>query len=225
MRHRLRVGVLPLGLAVGLSLGLGLACGQRALNRAHAATLIKALDDFARKPYFWLQTDTPFRSLFRCETQAEVERAPLNPFLIARGWVRYEMRSTIIGFGTKVTCPAFALTPAGAAASHTWTRARGSMAGETSWAVPIGRRELMAVTGLTPAPDGSTTTEFDWKWEPNDIGTSLRGSISDAERFFDRVRKGRATCRRWDDGWRCRLDTWTTVADAAGEFSPARSRP
>lgn len=53
---------------------------------------------------------------FKCLSQAEVERAPLNRFLVERGRVRYETRTTTIGFGTSASCPALGLTPDGKAA-------------------------------------------------------------------------------------------------------------
>jgi hypothetical protein len=215
---------LHVGLAV-VTLSMTVACGQRALDRERATVLIKDLDGFKGEPFFWIRTNMPFRSTFKCETQAEVERAPLHQFLTRQGWVRYETRSTVVGFDTKVSCPSLTLTPAGDAASARWTKARGSMAGESSWAVPIGRRELVAVTGLTSAPDGSTSAEFEWRWVANDIGTALRQSIPGADSFFDRTRKGHATCRRYDDGWRCTLGMWPTPADALGEFAPPLFTP
>ena len=100
-----------------------------------------------------------------------------------------------------------------------WERGRGSMMGETSWAVPIGHRELVQVTGISPAPDGSRTVEYDWRWVADETGTLLRQSVPAADSFFDRPKKARATCRRWDDGWRCQLGMWTTAADGLRRWS------
>lgn len=112
-----------------------------------------------------------------------------------------------------------ALTPAGEAASATWTRRRLPSDEDVAWMVPIGRRELLAVRELSEAPDGSTQVEFDWKWTPNDTGTALRKSVAEANVFFDQTRTGRASCRRPDGGWQCQLGMWAP-ADALGEFRP-----
>jgi hypothetical protein len=125
---------------------VGLACSDRDLSREHAANLIQTVEGFKRQPHFWIRTEMPFRSIFKCETQADVERAPLNQLVVKLGWVRYETRSAVVGFDKKVECPAMTLTSAGKAASAKWERGRGAMGGETSWAVPIGRRELVQVT-------------------------------------------------------------------------------
>jgi hypothetical protein len=134
--------------------------------------------------------------------------------------VRYETREAILGFGTKTSCPAIALTPAGQAASAQWTRGHDVSSEGIAWAVPIGQRELVGVTGITAAPDESTQVEFDWKWTPNETGLALRKSVRDANVFFDQARKGRASCRRSDDGWRCQLGMWMTPAEALGELLP-----
>jgi hypothetical protein len=199
---------------------VGLACSDRDLSREHAANLIQTVEGFKRQPHFWIRTEMPFRSIFKCETQADVERAPLNQLVVKLGWVRYETRSAVVGFDKKVECPAMTLTSAGKAASAKWERGRGAMGGETSWAVPIGRRELVQVTGISPAPDGSRVVEYEWRWVADETGTLLRQTVPAANSFFDQARKARATCRRWDDGWRCQLGMWTTAADGLGEFSP-----
>jgi hypothetical protein len=212
MRRRIKFAILVAATS--------LACTNHDLTRERAADLVRTLDGFKREPHFWLQTEMPFKSVFKCESQTEVERAPLNQFATSMNWVRYETRSTVVGIDTKADCPSMALTAAGNTASAKWQRGRASLAGETSWAVPIGQRELVQVTGLVAAPDGSTVVEFEWKWVPNETGTLLRRSVPQANNFFDRPKKGRANCRRWDDGWRCTLGMWTTAADGLGEFTP-----
>jgi hypothetical protein len=133
--------------------------------------------------------------------------------------VRYETREAILGLRSKASCPALALTPAGSAESTRWTRGRGDPSLGTAWEVPIGRRELVDVTKLTGGPDGSVEVEFDWKWTANEMGAALRGAVPKAEAFFDQTNKGRATCRRQNETWRCALGMWMTPADGVGEFS------
>jgi len=193
-------------------------CSDGALTEANAARLISEADGFKREAHFWIHTDAPLRSAFRCLTQQEVDRMPLNRFVVQRGWVRYEARDAVVGVRTKQSCPAMALTSAGSAASAHWTRGPGDSDLGNAWAVPIGQRELVAVTKLTPAPDGSTQVEFDWKWSVNETGASLRQSVPKADVFFDHARKGRATCRREKNAWRCVLGMWMTPVDGLGEF-------
>lgn len=209
---RFRLGVVLL--VATISLG----CSERTLSRDSAARLISALDGFKREAHFRIQTGVPLQSAFSCYSQAEVERAPLNQFVVARGWVRYETREAVIGFGTKASCPAMALTPAGEVASAQWTRGRVVSNQGTGWAVPIGRRELVGVTAVEAAPDGSTQVEFDWKWVANETGAALRNSVPQAKGFFDQTRKSRASCRRTGGDWLCQLGMWGTPADAIGEL-------
>ena len=196
------------------------ACSQETLNSERAASLITETDGFKREAHFTIQTDAPMQSAFECLAQAEVERMPLHRFAMERGWVRSETRKARLGFGKTASCPAMALTPAGQAASAAWTRGRVAAAPEgVAWSVPIGRREFVGAPKLTTAPDQSTQLDFDWKWAPNDAGMALRQSLVQANLFFDQKRAGRASCRRFDEGWRCELALWTSPADA-GEFRP-----
>jgi hypothetical protein len=212
MRYRLAV--------IWLTTTANLACSGGALDGERAAGLIGDLDQFKREAHFRIQTGVPLQSAFKCLAQEEVSRVPVNRFAVDRGWVRFEPRAAVLGFGTKTSCPAMVLTPSGVAASAGWTRGRTTTPGSdgASWGVPIGRRELLAVTKLTAAPDDSMQVEFDWRWTPNETGTALRQSVTKAGALFDQIRKGRASCRRLDRGWRCQLGMWTTPADALGEL-------
>lgn len=211
MRHRLLLLLIAI---------TSIACSEKTLNPERAASLIADLDGFKRHAHVAIHVGVPFRSISRCLSQAEAERTPLNQFAVDRGWVRYDTREAIVGVGMKASCPALALTPAGEAASAQWSRGRGGRSEGTSWAVPIGQRELVGVTRLTTAPDESIQVEFDWKWTPRETGKALEKAVPTAKAFFDETRKGRASCRRSDEGWRCQLGMWTTPADVLGEFSP-----
>lgn len=212
MRHRLALTMLAAAAAC--------ACSQDTLNSERAASLISGTDGFKREAHFTIQADTPMQSAFECLAQAEVERMPLHRFAAARGWVQYEGRNASFGFGKTASCPALELTPTGQAASAAWTRGRVASAPEgVAWSVPIGRRELIGAPRLTTASDESVQVEFDWKWAPNDTGLALRQAVERASFLFDQKRTGRASCRRFDEGWRCELALWTSSADA-GEFQP-----
>jgi len=90
----------------------------------------------------------------------------------------------------------------------------------TAWSVPIGRRELLAVTGIATAPDASSQVEYEWTWTPNDTGMALRSFVPDAATFFDQGRRARfmPSIKRWL-GISVR-HVWTSAADALGELSP-----
>ena len=196
------------------------ACSRDTLSSERAANLIAGSDEFKREAHFTIQTDAPMQSAFECLAQTEVERIPLHQFAVERGWVRYEARNASLGFGKTASCPALAMTPTGQSASAAWTRGRVASAPEgVAWSVPIGRREFIGAPRLTTASDESVQVDFDWKWTPNDAGMALRQSVDQSNLFFDQKRTGRATCRRFDEGWRCELALWTSPADA-GEFQP-----
>jgi hypothetical protein len=165
---RYAVGVLLLAVTASLS------CTEGGLTRGRASELIQALDGFKRVAYLRLPIGAPFRSTFRCESQASVERDPVNQFLIKQGWVRYGTRRTTVGLGQREDCPILLLTPIGVTASAHWTQARRPYPDEAHWHLPIGDRTLIQITGLTAAPDGSTIAEFHWKWTSNKLGETLR---------------------------------------------------
>jgi hypothetical protein len=202
-----------------LAVTVAVACSDRALTAERAARVIAELDEFRREAHFTIHTGVPLQSAFRCLSEAEVQRTPVAQVAAERGWVRYETRQGILGFGAKVSCPAIVLTPAGETASAQWTRG-GAVSGGTAWAVPIGTRELVAVTEVATAPEGSSQVEFQWKWSPNETGTALRRLASKANVFFDQIKSNRASCRQSDGGWQCQLGMWTSAADAFGEFMP-----
>jgi hypothetical protein len=212
MRHRVALVI--------FAAAANCACSRGTLSSERAASLITGTDGFKSEAHFTIQTDAPLQSAFKCLTQAEIERIPLNQFAVQRGWIRYEVRDAVLGFGRTGSCPAMTLTPTGEAASATWTRGRVASSPEgVAWSVPIGRREFMRVARLTTAPDKAIHVEFDWKWTPNDAGMALKKSIDGANLFFDQTRTGRASCRRFDADWRCQLALWTSPDDA-GEFRP-----
>ena len=84
------------------------------------------------------------------------------------------------------------LTPSGVDA------VRSAMPGEQNngslLALPVARRELVAITGITKQ-DNSADVEFTWKWTPlNEIGAALYSA--------DPQYKSVVGFRKYDDGWR-----------------------
>lgn len=193
-------------------------CSDGPLTAKEAGARIAELDEFKREARFTLNVGRPFQSAFRCYSEAEVASVPINTFVVDRGWVRYERREGNFGFGAKGACPAFGLTPAGARASAQWRQSPDNSGG-TIWTVPIGRRELVAVTTLTTTSGGSTQVDFTWRWAPDETGVALRQSVNSARALFDATRTGQASCRRVNHDWRCQLALWTNAAEAAGELA------
>jgi hypothetical protein len=197
-------------------------CSGGTLDRKQASRLIANLEGFKESAAFSIAIESSFfRESFplRCRTQAELEHHPVNVLLVKLGWVRYESRSIAVGFHEQADCPVMVLTEAGKSASAAWQAGPGSSGKGTAWTIPIGQRELVDVTGLTDAPGGSKLVEFEWKWAPNRLGTTLDESIAEASVFFRKSRKGSADCQRWDDGWRCRLTHIGNAFDDLGQFS------
>src|SRR5436189_4424829 len=78
---------------------VSLACSERTLTSERAASLIADLDQFKREAYFSIETGVPLQTAFKCLDQAQIARAPLVSFGVERGWVRFESRETVLGFG------------------------------------------------------------------------------------------------------------------------------
>lgn len=117
------------------------------------------------------------------------------------------------------------LTDAGKSASGDWRQAG------DGWTIPVARRELVEVTGLTGG-DGeskSARVEYTWRWKPLGIGTNFDMTSADYQRLPESVRrspagasladalrgvgtvtffeggkpqKGSAALQKYDDGWR-----------------------
>src|SRR5687768_15904437 len=94
-----------LGIVLVLATTL-VGCFDGALTEDQAAKLISEADGFQRDAHFWIRTEVPLQSAFRCLSREEVDRQPLNRFVMERGWVQYETREAIVGLRTKAACPA-----------------------------------------------------------------------------------------------------------------------
>lgn len=65
--------------------------------------------------------------------------------------------------------------------------------------VPLAKKELIAVTAVRPAPDGTATAELSWRWLPNEIGSAFRSGV-----VHDRLASthaARATLLHDGSGW------------------------
>jgi hypothetical protein len=213
------------------------ACGSKQLNRSRAADLIKASDEFQKPAAITLspqydqsvalvgtgsQTTPKDEFALRRFFESHPELAVLNHLGLA------EFKVTKIDYPNSASSPvtvAATLTEAGRSASKDWQQQSGG-----GWEIPVARRELVEVTGLTGGEGESKTAkvEYTWRWRPVGAGTyfdtasadyrklsdSLRNpggqSFADVLRdagkviFFDSstTQTGAATLRLYDDGWR-----------------------
>lgn len=138
-----------------------------------------------------------------------------------------EFKVTNIQYPDSASSPvtvASSLTSKGNSASRQWQQEGGG------WTIPIAKRELVEVTGLTGGEGESkqARVEYTWKWQPTEAGASfdvsgqayqslpssvrenLKGaSFGDMLRTagqsipFDssKTQRGAATLRLYDDGW------------------------
>ena len=198
------------------------ACSDRGLSRSRAEQLITSHDTFKAQAFFSFTTEMGFTKgtiASACLGQADVERDPATAMLLKSGWVSIDTRPTAIWIGRQANCPALVLTPKGQEASARWQSRPTGIGQGWSWSIPIGERKLVEITGLTQGPDGATYAELTWKWNPNSMGEQLQASaLPKAKEFFELTRRGRASCRLWDDGWRCKMDHIGTRFEDAGQF-------
>ena len=117
------------------------------------------------------------------------------------------------------------LTEKGSTASRQWQQAGGR------WAIPIAKKEVVEVTGITAGEGDAKTAraEYTWRWQPTDVGksfdksdsayqnvpASIRSNLGGASMadmmrqlgnsvVFDssQTLKASASFRLFDDGWR-----------------------
>lgn len=99
----------------------------------------------------------------------------------------------------------------------------------TADSIPIAKKEIAEITGITKQGEDAAQVQFAWKFVPNEIGKAfdtstiefknlpsnlqqlLDGTLPPSDVVFKRknqtmsfaaVRQGQATFRRYDDGWR-----------------------
>ncbi len=159
------------------------ACSPRNfLTRRLALDLILSSSEFRAQQRFALQTGV---------LSSKDYPSPEYLVLQHRGWI----------FATATPCPRditpppcwdLILTPSGVDAVR--SALPPDQAGGSSLAVPVAKRELVAVTGI--AKEGnSADVEFTWKWAPlNEIGAALYSG--------DLQYRSTVGFRDYDDGWR-----------------------
>jgi hypothetical protein len=134
----------------------------------------------------------------------------------------------------RIEYPASASSPVVVSSSLTGkgsTAARQWQQGGSSWAIPVAKKEVIEVTGITTGEGDAKTAraEYTWRWQPTDIGksfdksdsayqnlpASIRSNLGEAS-MADMMRqlgnavvldssqtqKASASFRLYDNGWR-----------------------
>jgi hypothetical protein len=159
------------------------SCSPRdVLSRRLAADLISAADQFKAPQQYILQTGI---------VSGKDYASPQSQILQHHGWI-----SAV----TVVCPPALApppcwdvlLTPSGVETIHTLLSAEETA--HPSFAIPVARREFVAVTGISKQGNVADVN-FTWRWVPlNEIGAALYSS--------DLHYNSTVGFRNYDDGWR-----------------------
>jgi hypothetical protein len=171
--------VLPLTLGMLLLV----SCSPRDfLTRRLAADLISGSQDFKSPQQFVLQTGLLSNKDY-----------PTPEYLVLEhhGWISATSKVCTPGL-VPPPCWEIALTPSGVDTVHALIPA--DQADKSSIAIPVARRELVGVTGISKL-NNVADVEFTWKWIPlNEIGAAL---YSGDVRYRSTV-----GFRQYDDGWR-----------------------
>lgn len=160
-----------------------LACSPRDfLTRRLATDLIAASDEFSRPQQYLLQIGI---------VSSKDYPSPEYLVLQRRGWINATTAACTPGLAPP-PCSSILLTPSGVDTIHTILPP--DEAARSTLAIPVAKRELIAVTGIAKQ-GGSADVEFTWKWIPlNEIGAALYSS--------DVHYKSVVGFRQYDDGWR-----------------------
>ena len=181
------------------------ACSPRNyLTRRLATALIAGSDAFAAPQQFWLRTGLVSNKEYTSPEYLVLQR---------RGWISASTAACPAEL-TPPPCWDVTLTPLGVDAFHDFTKS--GDAGKQSFTVPIARRELVAITGIS-TNGNLADVEFTWQWVPSsEVGSALSaGNLQ---------YKSNVGLKKFDDGWRL-LDatgakTNQTLEDALKNGAP-----
>ena len=180
------------------------ACSPRDfLSRRLATDLILASNEFKTSQQFVLRTGV-----------VSTKDYPSPEYLVFQhhGWVSASAGPCPAGV-IPPPCWDVVLTPSGVEAIRPLIPA--DDADKSSFAIPVARRELVGVTGISK--QGTVAeVEFTWKWTPlNEVGAVLYSG--------DMHYKSTAGFRQFDDGWRIAVSTThspQTMSDALNTAEP-----
>lgn len=234
LRGGLTTFLTALCLAATLSLA---ACGPKELNHSRATDVIESSEAFKNPVSISLRPE--YRQSLTL-AGAGSQTAPKEQFALKRFFESHpdlavlahlglvEFKVTNIQYPDSASSPVTvtaALTDEGRSASEDWQQSGGG------WTIPIARKELVEVTGLTGGEGESKTArvEYTWRWKQVGLGTNFDTTSPDYQRLPESVRRdpggtsfadalrgvgqvtffeggklqnGAATLQRYDDGWR-----------------------
>jgi hypothetical protein len=161
----------------------GTACSPRDyLTRRLAAALIAGSETFSAPQQFWLRTGLVSNKEYTSPEYLVLQR---------RGWITAASAPCPAEL-TPPPCWDVNLTPLGVDAFHDFVKS--GDASKQSFTVPIARRELLAITGISK--NGNLAdVEFTWQW----VASSEVGSALSAGNLEYKASVG---LKRYDDGWR-----------------------
>ncbi|MCA1633226.1 MAG: hypothetical protein LC785_06040 [Acidobacteria bacterium] len=234
---RRRIARLCWGLLGAVIVTCSAACGSNKLTRSSAATLIESSEAFRKPVTISLLPEYRQTLALIGEGSRDMpkEEFALHRFLESHADLAalshlglVEFKVTGIQYPDSASSPVTitsSLTSKGSSAARQWQQS-----GE-GWTIPIAKRELVEVTGLTGGEGESkqARVEYTWRWLPTEAGASfdvsgqayqslpasVRQNLGGAS-FGDMLRaagqrlpfdssksqKGEATLQLYDDGWR-----------------------
>ena len=175
---------------IAICLYVAVACSPRDfLTRRLAADLIAGSEAFGTTQQFWLRTGVISGSDYA---------SPEYLLLQHRGWITGAAVPCSPGPGQHIrnnapaACWDVALTPLGVETFRDLIPKNAAVSQYLN--VPVARRELVAVTGISKGGNFADV-EFRWKWTPlNEVGAAL---------FAGGVQYNSTVAfRHYDDGWR-----------------------
>lgn len=176
----MRKSVVSLAVSV---LVFALACSPRDfLTRRLAVDLIAGSDTFKAPQQFWLRTGLVSNKEYTSPEYLVLQR---------HGWLT-AASSACAGNVAPPPCWDVTLTPLGVETLRDWVPA--SAAASQYFSVPVARRELLDVTGITK--NGNVAdVDFQWKWAPlNEVGAALYTESVEYNSTVGFI--------HYDDGWR-----------------------
>jgi len=194
-------------LALCLLMGLALSsCSPRDfLTRRLATDLIAASDAFKTPQQFAIQTGILSNKDYV---------SPEYLVLQQHGWVSATTARCVPGMAP-APCWNVLLTPSGVDTVRALVPAE--EADKASFFIPIARRELLGVTGISKR-GSEADVDFTWRWVPlNEVGAALYSG--------DLHYNSTVGFREYDDGWRLMQNTphsAQTLDDAFKNAEPAR---
>ncbi len=172
------------GVSLAVSvLVFALACSPRDfLTRRLAVDLIAGSDSFKVPQQFWLRTGLVSNKEYTSPEYLVLQR---------HGWLT-AANAACAGNVTPPPCWDVTLTPLGVETLRDWVPA--SAAASQYFSVPVARRELLDVTGITK--NGNVAdVDFQWKWAPlNEVGAALYTESVEYSSTVGFI--------HYDDGWR-----------------------